>query len=326
MILTVLAAFVAGASQPAPAPVTLARKFGQGEKLAYAVTASIHAETRAGNLDTWIPDNVDLSYGFTTVVKKLKADGIAEILYNRPTFTEVQDEDFDSGPKKTVDKINMQALLTLSPINQILEAKDLSKTKASDDSTRWLAHAVRGAKQRGLAGNFIGELHRLALFVGGFDSALDFNPKLPLDPVSVGDTWKQTVSYQPQKLKGDKEGKQEVQRLDYTFTYKGLMNSEGKQVQRVQAQLNLDTDLAAFFNQLVKMKADESGLKKIPMTLKATIDFDLDPKTFRTIRATASSTGGFSIWLTEEPDRALVEEKFRGNTTEELVGSAIVKS
>ncbi len=325
MFVTLLSSLVLAAPTTAPAPVLLSRSFTLGEKLAYKVTASMRAQERHGSLDTFMPDNLDFSYAFTTEVKKLKSDGIVDLLYSRPTFTQENDEDTDSGPTKKVDTVNMSAILTLSPINQILEVKDLTpKKKASSDDRFFGANGTPRA-QEGQFIAFVGEMHRLALFMGSFESALDFNPKLPLDKVAVGDTWKQTVSYQPQKIKGDKQGKQEVERLDYVFTYKGLVNSEGKSVQRVQAQLAFNTDLGDFFNQMMETKPEDSHLKKIPMNFKATIDFDLDPKTFRTIRANAKSEGGFQIWITDLPDRPIEEENFKGATSETLVGIGTAK-
>jgi hypothetical protein len=331
---------LAAMNPAAPAPVTLSRKFVAGQKLAYTIDGELRAEDRGAGLDTWIPDNVNLSYGFTMTVQKLKSDGIVDVLYRRPTFTETQDEDFDSGPKKHVDHLDEKLLLTLSPINQILDVKDLnpdSKKKKKDDgdgdgdggdggdSGNFVATSVLRRQEVLDPTQFLDELHRLSIFVGSFDSALDFNPKLPLDKVAIGDTWKQTVSYQPQKLKGDKKGNQEVQRLDYVFTYQGPKVSNGKQVERVEATLDLNTDLGAFFNQLLHATPEQSQLEKIPMHLKASIDFDLDPKSFTTLRAVAKSEGDFAIWIHGQQDRAAFEEKFRGTTTETLTGQTIVK-
>jgi hypothetical protein len=325
MFLTLLSSLILIPTQPPAAPVALSRSFTLGEKLAYKVTASIRAQERHGLTDTFMPENIDFSYGFTTEVKKLKPDGIVDLMYSRPTFTQEEDEDTDSGPTKKVETVNMAALLTVSPINQILEAKDLTPKSKKKVDDRFAGNPATKVKQMGQFVSYIGELHRLALFIGSFDSGMDFNPKLPLDKVSVGDTWKQTVSYQPQKIKGDKEGKQEVERLDYVFTYRGLMTSEGKQVQRVQASLAFSTDLGDFFNQLMDAKPEESHLKKIPMEFKCVIDFDLDPKTLRTLKATAHSEGGFQIWITDLPDRPAEEENFKGSTTETLIGVASIK-
>lgn len=314
-------------------PVTLTHTFTANEKLSYAVEGALTAEQREGSLETWIPEDFNYSYSFTTEVQAMKADGFAQILYSRPTITEVQGETFTSPPKTKVEKIGQKALLTMSPINEIVSVKELSKPKpekakpahdGGDDDSRRLDPLLAGRRQGDPLGPFIGEIQRLALFIGSMDSSLDFSPKLPLDEVKVGDTWKKTVSYEPQTLKGTKD-KQAVQRLDYTYTYKGLMTSEGRKVNRVEATLDLNTDLATFFNQLAEASAEETGLKKLPMTLKATIDFDLDPKTGRTLLARAHSEGGYQLFLNDNPDTAIVEQRLKGNTTMRLTGVGVVK-
>jgi hypothetical protein len=305
----------------APAgPVTLARKYTANEKLAYAVKATLNAEHRGGSLETWIPEDLDITYTFATQTQALKADGIAQILYTRPTFTITEGETFTSPPKSKVDKLNQTVQLTMSPINEILDVKDLTPKKKK---TRLDLAPVPGRQAMSFLGDFIGEVQRLSLFVGSFDSALDLAPRLPLDEVKVGDTWKRTVSYQPQKLKS-KDNKQVVQRLDYTYTYKGVVASQGKQVQRVEATLEFSNDLAEFFNQTVEMTSEDTGLKKIPLKLSAKILFDLDLKSGKTIFAEANGVGGFQIFTTEDDDQATYEEKYKGRTTLQLVGTAMV--
>jgi hypothetical protein len=306
--------------------ITLGRKFQPKEKLTYAVAANVLAEQRSGSLQTWIPEEFDINYRFTTEVQAMKADGIVQMLYTRPTYTTIEGETFTAPPKTKVEKVNQTVQLTVSPINEILDYKDLTKKPGAKPAPKpKTKKSVYGplrpaVLQMGFLSPFISEIHRLSLFVGSFDSALDFNPKLPLDEVKVGDTWKRTASFQPQKLKG-KEGKQAVQRLDYTYTYKGLVQSEGRQVQRVEAKLNLSTDLALFFNQMAEAKPEDTGLKKIPLKLDATILFDLDPKTGHTLLAQAQSQGGFQVFTTDDEEQAVLEERLKGRTTMRLVGS-----
>jgi hypothetical protein len=157
------------------------------------------------------------------------------------------------------------------------------------------------------------------LFVGSFDSALDFAPRMSLDDVNVGDTWRKTVGYQPQSLKG-KEGKQAVQRLDYVYTYRGPMVSEGRKIERVDADLDLSTDLAPFVNQAEDATAEETGLSKLPLKIKAHIAFDLDPVTHRTILAQANTDGGFEIWATDSTDEAIIQQTIKGETAMRLIG------
>jgi hypothetical protein len=312
--MTLLSAVFLTLVAPAPAPIRLSRTFELNEKLTYRVQAGMQIESRAKGLNTWMPEDLTLKYDFTTEVQKLKADGIAQLRYRRPTMTTIEDSGADAGPSKDVEKLNWDMQLVVSPLNKVLEAKDVKSPKTAR------LHNRSAMVQGDLFGEFIGEVYRLALFAGAIDSSLDFSPPLPIQEVAVGDTWKSTVSYQPQKLKG-KVGKTDVQRLDYTYTYGGLVTSNGKKVQRVVGELDLDTDLAEFFHQAADLTTEDTGLRKFPLKLKTKIDFDLDVKTMRTIAARAHSQGGFGIYLQNEED-ALVEQKLNGGTTLSLVSQA----
>lgn len=304
---------------------TLSRVFTRGEKLGYRVNSSLHIDRRGRGLDTFIPEQMDVQYGFTLEVRELKADGIAVVHYKRPTLTTIQGETFSAPERRKTEKVNYDLLLTISPVNDILEIKDLAKKPAAKKGeARWITPAGRqiGAN---IVGQFVGEIYRLALFVGSFDSALDFSPRLPLDQVKVGDTWKKTVSYQPQQLKG-KKGEQAVQRLDYTYTYRGAMKVGAKSVERVEATLSLNTDVGHFINQLYDLKPEDTGLKGIPLKMEAKIEFNLDPKTKRTLSADAVSEGGFKIVLTDDPESPLEEENLRGRTHLKLVSQTTVPS
>ena len=314
---------------PAPAaPIRLARRFAANEKLAYAVSSHITAEQRQQGLQTYIPEDFDINYGFEATVKALKADGIAVLTYRRPSTTEIEGETANSAPKVKTTKSSEVYELTVSPVNEILEMKDVSPKKATPKkkSPAFWAVSPPPAVQSIPFANFVAEMHRLALFAGSVDSGLDFAPKLPLEPVNIGDTWKRTVGYQPQKLSG-KEGKSATQRLDYTYTYLGPGKSEGgKSVLRVQATLQLNTDLGDFLrSQYEEYTKNDPRLKealanvKMPLKLDAKIDFDLDPQTKTTLRAYATSEGGFTFSVRAEGD-AVVEERFKGRTSLELVG------
>lgn len=312
--------------------ITLSRVFTKGEKLQYAIASNLHIESRPYGLQTFMPEDLDLNYKFTTEVKELKNDGVALVHYQRPNMVQVQGESAESPEKTTVDKINLNFDLTVSPINKILEEKDLNPPKKKPlkpgneddggDNLGLLAMRPAGAQDPlgSLIGQFMGDIYRLALNVGSMDSALDFSPKLPIDDVKVGDSWKETVSYQPQKLKG-KDGQMAVQRLDYTFTYKGLVTSNNKQYYRISAALDLNTDLATFINQLVNAKASDTGLKSIPLTLKQTIDYNLDVNTKRTVSAVSKAEGGFKINVTAILDEPALEQKLTGTTEMHLVAA-----
>ncbi|RYG42036.1 hypothetical protein EON79_19685 [bacterium] len=307
------------------APVELTRKFTAGEKLTYRVEAELNSEERSGISQTWIPSDFNLSYAFTTLVKAVKTDGIADMEYRRPNFLTVEGETFEKAPVRRVEKDNSTILLRLSPINEIIDFKVVKPPKKPAKKPAKKANwaTVETTVQIPIVGEFIGELQRLSLFVGSLSSALDFNPKFPFEEVKVGDTWQRTVSYQPQKLKG-KAGKQAVQRLDFTYTYAGEKTVNGKKIRRVTANTKLDTDLGEFFNQLFDAKPDETGLKTMPLKFDATIEFDLDPVNGRTLKAVAKSTGNFQLFLTDQPDEAYMEQKFKGQTIMSLttVGKA----
>lgn len=323
MLSTLVAAALAGPGSAAP--VSLGRVFTPNEKLTYAVRSSLHSETRPRGLQTWIPEDVDINYDFTTHVEGLKADGITVMRYQRPTMTEIQGETFDRPPVSKKTKVNYDFRLTVSPFNEVLEMKDLTPPKKPAKKTKsayWKTPAGRQVLQS-MIGQFVSEVYRLSLFVGSFESALDFAPRTPFDPVNVGDTWKRTVGYQPQKLKG-KDGKMATQRLDFTYTYKGLVNGAKGKVHRVEGKLNFNTDLAEFINQTFEVTSSDTGLKSVPLSLDSTITFDLDPKTRHTLLAEAQSDGQFKVILTDNENDPAQEEKIKGRTSLRLVSRAIV--
>lgn len=301
---------------PVAQETDLGRVFKAGEKQEYAVASHLQVETRAPSqgLMTFIPEDLDIKYRFTLDVKAIKGDGIADLRYQRPTVTEVQGETTDRGPVTNVEKVNYDMQMQVSPVNEILDVKDLTKkVPPKKGGGRWMTPlGVSDSAYQDLGG-FVSEVYRLSLFAGSFDSALDFAPKLPLFAVKVGETWKKTVGYSPQSLKG-KTGKSAVQRLDYTYTYKGVMTVNNVKVHRIEATLDLKTDLAKFLADSTGLSADETGLKEWPLALKAQIDFDLDLATRNTIRASAKSEGGFKIVATAMPDIPVQEQKIRGET------------
>ena len=323
------ALFLALLAPPDPATVTLSRKFIRGEKLAYNVTSHITAEERQKGLETFIPSDLDIDYGFDFVVQSVNNDGLAVMRYQRPTITETEGETSRSAPKPKVEKINWINLLTVSPVNELIEAKDIAPKKpAAKKPVSDLRYGSAGGtrRQAPIFGRYIGEMHRLALFIGGLDSGLDFAPKLPLEAVKVGDTWKRTVGYQPQKLQGKEKNKSAVQRLDYVYTYLGPMKVDGKSILRIQAKLDLNSDLADYLKTLMAdsgMNSGQTNLKTMPLHMKATIDFDLDPKTRHTLSAAAQSEGGFELFVKED-EEAYYEERFKGRTNLELVGRKLL--
>lgn len=298
-------------------PVDLERVFVKGEKSQYSVDSSLNYESRQAGLNTFIPEDLDIKYKFTTEVLALKNDGYCEMSYRRPTMTTIEGETAESPPKTKIDKVDYNLRLDVSPINEITKVVDLNppKTPPKKDGL-WMTPG--GGLSAAQVGQFTQEIFRLALFIGSLDSALDFSPKLPFEPVTVGETWKRTVGYSPQALKG-KDNRSAVQRLDYVFTYKGVQESGGKQIHRITATLELDTDAAPFINQSLGMTPEQSGLKSMQLKLSASIDFDLDLKSRKTLLAVAESTGGISVTLTQLPGRPYEEVRLKGRTVMRLL-------
>lgn len=327
-----LAVLLHGGSMQAK-PVELSRKFTLGEKLSYFARAQFTEEQRSGSLQTFIPNDEEISYRYTMTVQKVKADGIAEVLYLRPTMDIIEGDTAETAAKKTTEKLDLKYQLDVSPINEIVAEKNLNPKKPGekDGETRAIIEKImrQGSRSDGVAlgllFSYVGEVQRLAFFVGPLDSGLDISPKFPFDEVNVGSTWKSTVGYSPQKLKGS-DGKSAVQRLDYTYTYLGLMkNKEGKDIHRVQAKVKLDTDLVDYARQLVGGSASSSFLKSVPLGFEGTIDFDLDPTNFHMLKASAESKGYFSIDA-KGAEQPVLENRFKGRTTVKLEGRTMTSA
>jgi hypothetical protein len=300
-------------------PITLTHVFSAGEKFGYQVLSHITAEERFEHLDTWIPSDLDVNYNFGYTVNQMRPDGIAVVHYLRPTMTEVIGETSDSPPKDEVEKVNIDNLLTVSPINEILEQKNVGKKEALALPYRRHAYTDHQENAMSFFAPYIMDIHRLALFIGSVEDALDFSPKFPLNAVKKGDSWKKTVGFEPQRLKG-KVGKVAIQRIDYTYTYLGPMSSNGKPVLRVEGKLAFSTDAAEFFKQLLGEHASETNVAKVPLHFDSVIDFDLDPTTRDVLHAEGKTSGGYQVFTTESTDTALLEERFKGKTTMELTG------
>jgi hypothetical protein len=326
-VVTTLCGLLLLCQQPAVKPTTLSRIFQAKQKYTYDVSSHLGLESRPRGMETFMPEDFDLNYSFTAQVVQMKPDGIAVIRYLRPTMTEIQGETWDSPPKTKVEKVNWDFLLTVSPVNQILETVDQKKKKAPvKKPAMWMSPA--NAQQEGPdpIAQFVGDLYRLSLFVGPVETSLDFSPKLPLTEVVPGDTWKQTVGYQPQKLKG-KPG-MAVQRLDYTYTYRGKVTVGGKTFERVVASLQFNSDLADWARQYLGQDDEEPGpkLTRLPLHMHTDIEFNLDPKTFNTISAVAKSEGGFEVYLSDAPRNAIYERKLHGKTNLQMRSMTLVSS
>lgn len=150
---------------------------------------------------------------------------------------------------------------------------------------------------------------------------MDLSPKLPFVDVAPGDTWQQTVSFQPQIKEG--QDSFAVQRLDYDYVYNGLVEHEGQQVHKVTASLNLDTDVAAFIMDVAKLTEDQLGIQRAPLKLDATIEFLLHKDTKHTISAHGRSKGHFAYVLTDLPNEPIIEQEVTGDTKMNLVSRRV---
>lgn len=298
--------------QPA---IQLARTFTPGEKLSYVVESTLNIQNRSLGVQTWLPIERRYNYRFSTKTEDSKADGVATVHYLRPTIKEEVGETFESGPQSNVLKLNFDYRITMSSLNEVLGVKDLKPEMLS--YTRWepsvpQAQGMLNAYMK----QFTDEIYHLALCSGSFDSAIDFAPKLPINRVKPGDTWRKTVGFSPKA-----DGKGDVQRLDYVYTYKGEVAGKSGPVRRVTATVSMNTDLAPLFHRVSRLTAEKTRIAKLPIQLEQTIDFDLDPKTSRTVYAIAKSTGGFSVNSLDQ-QQALQEQKLRGTTIMTLEGTA----
>lgn len=311
-------------TQGAPAPVMLKHSFTKGLKSEYSVDANLQIEARGGGLATFLPEEMEYKYTFFTNTLEVSA-AIATMRYSRPSITEIAGSTTDSDPVPKTVKLDQLATVQLSPINEVLDYKDQTPKKKKPEGDASSLTSINRTFARAqdsvldFVGPFIEDLEQLSVFISGIEGSLDLEPKLNLDAVKVGDTWKRTVGYQPQKL-GSKAGKLVVQRIDLVYTYGGVVQSRGRSVQRVHGELKLDTDLGKYVNDLFNAKPENTGLKSIPTKMDIQMDFDLDPTTLQTVYATVKSQGSFKIFTTMAPG-ALIEQNIHGESVMKLVSN-----
>lgn len=283
----------------------LSRVFAANESRSYSVHSRLQTETRGMGVRTWMPATHAFEYGFTIRVTDLLPDGVAQVRYQRPYMIVVEERFGSDEPERRVEKTDLDFELRLSSSNEILQSKALNASKKAG----WMGD--HGAFAQPQVTDFIGELYRLAAFAGSLDNALDLLPKLPFEAVQQGETWRRTVGYQPQRLS---TGKSAVQRLDYVYDYKGIIEVEGFKVHRIHATMKLDTDAAEWVNQWVEGGIKATGLAKLPMRLETAIDLDLDLATRATLRANATSSGFVAIYTPDSTEPAL-EVKLKGRSS-----------
>lgn len=324
-----LAAFALIAQTPAPtaAATSLLRVYKKGEILKYQVRGLMVTETQQIGRPYLQPQDQEINYDSTLEVKELKPDGFADVVYKRPTIEVIMGETAESDRRSSKEKVNFHLLLTMSPINHVTGAKDLTvkppaKPPAKPGSKPLLAAssmpfaALAGASVGQFSIPFIQDLMRVSLYVGTLDTAIDLNPPLPYDDVKPGATWKKTATYQPQEVKGG-SGKVQVQRLDWTYTYDGIKEANGRKVHRITGVLKMDTDVAKMVNEQAG-SAIRSGIEALPVKMDMKVEYDLDPVTRHTLAARSESKGAWSLKAVGAPEIVL-EQKFTGRTTLALV-------
>lgn len=315
-------------------PVELYRQWSQDDKLEYSVTSRLQVESRDAVNRVYMPEITRLAYKFTIEVNEISSEGFAKVDYLRPTMVFTLPETATKKAYDEIEEVNEHFKLTLSPVNAITDFKDLTPKKDDDDgdgggvfglSSIDLAFpGLSKAEQQSITGviaNITTEFYRLANFTGNLDTMLDFSPRLSLFEVEPGETWEHTASYQPQPLDG-KPDKMAPQRIDYTLTYVGVQEVDGRKIHRVTSDLTLDTDVAPFLNGMLRMTPAQSGLTGFKMTLTAHIDFDLDFETKHTLRALAISDGHLAVSVTDIQGVPFQEIKVRGRTLLKLVPGA----
>lgn len=299
-MITLTSLLLATTLQGQDAPVTLERKFKKGETRKYQVRSHLLLETTETGQPVALPEEVSFEYDFTTKVTDVQESGFATVEYRRPALVQIDGETYDKPPRSHTLVSNEKMALTISPINEIGDVKELK--------------AVRGGVGNPLSFQslpFSTQLYQMAVMIGGPDSSIDFNPKLPFEPVSPGATWKKTVNYTPQNLKGDKTGKQAVQRVDMTYTYVGRQQG----YIRVRGSLNLDTDATRFVADSMGLAVGQSPVKSLQVQLKVNVDFDLDPNDLHTVKASAKSNGMYRLQVQRGEQILEVNQKITGTNT-----------
>lgn len=287
--------------------IELTRKFAAGEKMTYDFASRLDAEMREYPVETFFPDNVDFTYTFTLDVEKLKPDGVADVRFKRKEFKIRMAEDFESGPKTTVMTQNTNMLITFSNRNQILSIKDETPKKPPARGGGLHVLSRFGVKAQDPIMQMIQQLHSFAAFANFYD----FGPSLPLHPVAVGDTWKETIGYTPMTISsGAEKGKSLMGRIDYVYTYKGNGAIDNKTCVWIQGKISVDTDAAPFIATFFE-RPEFSPFKEIKLFMDGTVDYYLEPANLATYKIVSKSEGNASISVKDYSGGPVFEERFK---------------
>jgi hypothetical protein len=267
----------------------------------------------------FIPEDLDINYDASIKVESVSDEGFANALYSRPSMTIIEGETAETPPKRSVEPWNLRAKMQISPINELTGLQTLAlsaQLPAGFQARRLRRVRAAGGEAAVQSLPFTDDLYRLCLFVGSIDSSLELSPKLPFEDVAPGATWKRTVSYTPQKVKGSSQTA--VQRLDAEYTYDGIKTKNGQKVRQVTGRIKLDVDAGDLLNKMSGLTAAESGVTRLPLKLDATLVFDLHEKNLTTLRAEANAKASWQLFTTISSG-PLVEERLTGRTRLTLV-------
>jgi hypothetical protein len=297
---------------PVVEPVDLSRVFKMGEKATYSFSSRINVDWRQVPIETFIPQNDGFEYTFTTEVEALKPDGVADLRFRRPKIVLKIGETFDSPPKEQILARDQNYLFVLSNKNRLLSVRDDSPKQPQKPDSRLFSHLYADEDRRLQLDIFswMSQLRQLAAFVNFFDRG----PNLPTRPVSVGDTWKETIGYVPTTVSaGADQGKNLMARLDYEYTYKGLIEFEGQTVYHVVGKIFQDTDAAPFIADLMGVKLEFAPFKEIKLKMDGTVDYYLRQSDLSVHKILAKSEGYTSITVATYEGGPVYEEKFKSN-------------
>lgn len=301
-------------------PIELIRTYKVGDKFAYEFNSRVDLDEREYPLETFLPSTQRINYLFNMQTEKLMPDGGANLRFKRDKLTIRHSETVDEPPKNETVKTDENLLLTFSRANQIIGIKDESPKKPEKPAegggyARIVAQQkvsrIVSSMQMPLMQFFI-EFIRFAGFVNFFD----FGPNLPAKRVKIGDSWKETKGYSPKTITtGADAGKSLMGRIDYTYTYKGTVEKDGKQFVLIEGKLIHDSDVAPFIAGLMRVPPDRSPIKAAKIRFDGTVNYYLDTKSLETVSISAKSDGYCNVELKELVGGPFFELKFKSTAS-----------
>ncbi len=318
MVTSLLAAAAMG--QAAAQPTDLSRVFTKGESFRYQVRTELIIERKYPALgeQTAVPQSQGLEFVSTLDIQNVKNGGFATAIYRRPFMTLVLGETADEAERRERINTNFNLQMDISPINEVTAIKDLNPparpARPGGGGGNTLNVMMRRQDPRAGISAFVEQfatsLYQFALGVSSIEDGIDLSPKLPYEPVVVGETWKRTVGFVPQRTGSG--GRVENRRFDITFTYAGPVQRNGRQMLLINGLLKVDGDVAGFINQDTRRGSADTGIREFPLKMESKIAFYLDPKTRHTLEADVASEGSMRLVVTQTAT-PVMEEKFSGS-------------